>query len=479
MRYTSTRGDLDLSFEDALFCGYAPDGGLLVPREIPDCTSSLKAWSKLSYPDLMFEILSLFISPNEVPQNELKKICGTTFSSTGGVFTSPEIVPVKQVNETLFVAELYHGPTLAFKDLALQLVGSLCQYFLSRSGKSLTVLIATSGDTGSAAIHGVKGKSSIRCFVLFPEGRISSIQEKQMTTVKDNNIHVIGMDCTSDDLDEVLKAVCDDTNFKSQYNISSLNSINVSRILIQTVHYFFAYFRAVEKIKHTKDFPELMVSVPTGAFGNGVAGVFSKLMGLPISKIIIGTNENDILSRFFESGTFKRGSVVKTISPSIDIQVPYNFERFIYFLNGQDSQLVCSVMQKFSKEGIVSFDSNFMQMVKKFILSSSVTDEETRQVIAQMWTQANYLIDPHTAVGVAAQQKLKQLLQLTEPVICLATAHAAKFEDVMHQILPDVVVPVPKVLEGILSREADYTKFSSHKDEAIAILKQMITQYCK
>ena len=402
-------------------------------------------------------------------------------------------MPVVPVSDDLYVAELFHGPTFAFKgkvysliyfnsslDLALQFVGNMCDYFLEKRKLKTTILVATSGDTGSAALQAVKGKNSIECFVLYPKGRISEFQENQMTTIQGNNIHVLCVeDSTSDDLDDILKLLFDDVDFNKQHNLCSINSINWARIMIQMVHYFWSYFRVRDSliknknIENVVDFwPEFNFSVPTGAFGNSFAGILTKKMGLPISRIVVATNENDILNRFLTNGIFSRGSVVKTLSPSIDIQVPYNFERLLYYLSEEQSPQVREWMLQFKETGSLDL-SNLLSKAKEYLLSESINDKETTLIIKQYFTENNYLLDPHSAVGVAAALKLKNVLN-NLPLICLATAHACKFADAMKEAVGFEPVP-PHTIED-MSNLKKYHKEITKKD-AEETLRKMVHEY--
>jgi len=428
----------------------------------------MQQWASLSFVDLSFAICREFVSDNEVPQDDLKKMIVKSYQ----VFDTPEVVPVKKVGDN-YIAELFHGPTFAFKDIALQFVGSLLDYFLTRRNQRMTILVATSGDTGSAAIYGIRGKKNVECFVLYPKGRISPIQERQMTTVFDENVHVISMDCPSDDLDDVVKVLFNDLEFKKKYNLCSINSINWVRIMMQMVHYFFSYFRVREQITSDKNsFPEVVFSIPTGAFGNGTAGLLAKLMGLPAHRLLIATNENDILYRFFESGDFERTNVVQTVSPSIDIQVPYNFERLMYYLTNGDSEKIKKWMDSFQKENKLIFEKSIWDAAKSHMWSSSVNSQETVETMKKYYEEFHYLLDPHSAVGVKAAQKMKDEVK-NFPVICLATADPCKFALVVRKAI-DKDPPLPPSIVELEKKDTKFAEFSSDKAEAEKRLRVMI-----
>lgn len=375
------------------------------------------------------------------------------------------------------MAELFHGQTFSFKDIGLQFVGQLLNYFLGKRNKKITVLVATSGDTGSAAIHACKGKQNIECFVLFPRGRITLTQEKQMTTVDEKNIHVIGVDnVTSDDLDDIIKSLFQDESFRTQYNLCSINSINWARISIQMVHYFYSYFRALE-LTNSPDLSNIIFSVPSGAFGNGLAGIIACYMGLPVEKIIIATNSNDILSKFFNTGIFGKGlQVFPTIAPAIDIQVPYNFERFLFYLLDGNTKLIKDLLQTFEKTGSLDLKP-LLPQARHFVESASISTDQIKQTIKQIHLQYNYLVDPHTAVGIAAINQLPSLDQ-TIPIVCLATAHPAKFETAVQESIGSTFeLPIP-------IKELDYLKthcylFNSNKELSIFYLRKLIIESYK
>ena len=421
MRYSSTRGQVkNLMFEDAVMMGLADDGGLLVPNELPFVESNLDKWRPLSFTELSLEIMLLFTS-GRIPREEFMNMVKQSYAS----FRHPEITPVKSVGK-LHILELFHGPTFAFKDVALQFLGNLFAFFLRKRNHPLRILGATSGDTGSAAIHGMRGKQGVDVFMLYPKGRVSAIQERQMTTVLDSNIHNIAVEGSFDDAQGIVKAIFNDRKFKQTFHLGSVNSINWARILAQIVYYFYAWFRVTGDRRERVSFV-----VPTGNFGNVLAGYYAKLMGLPIDKLIVGTNENDILHRFFSRGEYHSAEVKETLSPSMDIQISSNFERYLYDLAGNSSKQLQLWMDEFEQSGKLTVESNLHKKAQQDFASARVDDEEILSIIRKFHQDLKYLLDPHSAVGVCAAEKI----EIQTPVICLACAHPAKFSKAIRKAL--------------------------------------------
>ena len=415
MKYISTRGGIaPVGFGESVMMGLARDGGLLLPTTIPDVSKQLAKWRKLSYPELAYEIMSLF---TDLPPGDLRTLIDKSYST----FDSKEITPVVQVGG-IHVLELFHGPTLAFKDLALQLLGNLFEYVLKESGQHLNILAATSGDTGSAAIQGVRGKEQIRIFVMHPHGRTSDIQERQMTSVLDDNVFNIAIEGTFDDCQGIMKALFNDLNFKDRYSLGSVNSINWARVLAQIVYYFYAAFCVMDKTGKQS----VRFAVPTGNFGDIFAGYMAAKMGLPIARLILATNENDILSRFFNTGVYSLGKVHATVSPSMDIQVASNFERYLFCRLGQDAAKLKKLMQTFAKEGKISVELDKGKSVDPLFIAGAGNTATTLSTIKEFYDKHGYLLDPHSAVGVHVGM---QHIDAGEPLICLATAHPSKFAD--------------------------------------------------
>ena len=438
-KYISTRGGVEpIDFTSAVMMGLADDGGLLIPEEIPDVRDRLALWRTLSYPELAYELISLYVG-DTIDAASLKGIVQRSYAT----FAAEDVIPVKPVGD-INVCELFHGPTLAFKDVALQFLGNVFEHILGRTGERLNIIGATSGDTGSAAIHGVRGKAGIDIFIMFPEGRVSPLQERQMTTVPDKNVHCIAINGTFDDGQRVLKEIFNDIPFKRKFHLGAVNSVNWARVLAQVVYYFWSAFKVIERTGAK----EVQVCVPTGNFGDIFAGYIAKRMGAPISRLILATNENDILSRFFNSGEYSLGKVQPTISPSMDIQVASNFERYLYYRLGCDAAKVRDAMATFAKEKRLHVDG---PADNDFVAGRGDT-ETTLATIRRYYTDYGYLLDPHTAVGVSVAEKF---LCDSIPTICLATAHPAKFAATIEKALrPGLAVhPTLEALKTLPARK--------------------------
>ena len=447
MKYISTRGGVEpISFKDAVMMGMASDGGLLIPEFFPDVTDKLTSWKSLSFQELAYEIFSLYI--DDIPGNELKGLIDKSYST----FDHPLVTPVSKLKK-VDILELFHGPTLAFKDVALQFLGNTFEYILNERKGKLNILGATSGDTGSAAIQGVRGKDNIHIFIMHPDGKTSPLQALQMTSVLDDNVYNIAVDGSFDDCQNIMKETFADLEFKNKFHLGAVNSVNWARILAQTVYYFHAYNQVAENGS------KLSFSVPTGNFGDIFAGYIARCMGLPIDKLILATNENDILSRFFNSGVYEMGSVNFTISPAMDIQIASNFERFLYFLVGKDSDTVNRLMKQFKTTGKMVVDEESMKRNDCFISASAGT-EKTLAKIKEYWESENYLLDPHTAVGVAVAEDLN-----TESrTVCLSTAHPAKFPDAIENATGKDLAKHPS-LEALKGAETRCKKLPAEKLE--------------
>jgi threonine synthase len=414
MKYISTRGQMKpIGFQDAVMTGLAPDGGLLLPESLPDVSDKLDTWADLAYADLAFEVMRLFAA--DIPDEDLRNLVDKSYSC----FDHPEVAPSIATGD-VHILELFHGPTLAFKDVALQFLGNLFAYILEQRGGRLNILGATSGDTGSAAIHGVRGKPNINIFIMHPAGRTSPLQEKQMTSVLDDNVFNLAVDGTFDDCQHIMKTTFADVPFKKEHSLGSVNSVNWARVLAQTVYYFYSAFRVMKETGAST----VQFSVPTGNFGDILAGYLAQRMGLPVDRLILATNENDILSRFFNSGVYGMAGVVPTISPSMDIQVASNFERYLYYKVGQDAAELNALMADFSQSGELCVTLNGNGVVDDLFVAGRGDTASTLETIKRYKDQYGYVLDPHTAVGVFVAEKH---LSSGAPTICLATAHPAKF----------------------------------------------------
>ncbi len=438
MNYVSTRGGIDpVGFAEAVMMGLATDGGLLVPAEIPRVDGgTLRRWSGLSFQDLALEVIAPYVG-DEIPRDDLRRLIERSYVG----FSHPEVTPVVEVGGTR-ILELFHGPTAAFKDVALQLLGNLFEYVLQRDGGRLNIVGATSGDTGSAAIYGVRGKSRIQIFILHPKGRVSPIQERQMTTVLDPNVHNIAIRGTFDDGQRIVKALFNDLAFKSEYSLGAVNSINWARILAQTVYYVYAWGRV------SGGDPDRQVdfAVPTGNFGDVFAGYLARRMGLPVGRLLIATNRNDIISRFVHTGVYAAGEVYHTLSPAMDIQIASNFERYLYFLLDQDPAAVRALLEDMTRTGRLSVTGERLAQVRADFDAQAVSDPETLDQIRETFERSGYILCPHTAVGVRAARGRPNM-------VCLATAHPAKFVEAVQEAIGEEAPPPPS-LQGLTGKEA-------------------------
>ena len=424
MQYLSTRGHADRKrFCEILLEGLAPDGGLYLPEHYPQVDdATLTRWRGLPYAELAFEILSLYI--DDIPPADLRALCHKTY--TEAVFGTPEIVPLKKLGDTLYLEALSNGPTLAFKDMAMQLLGNLFEYELGRRGEELNILGATSGDTGSAAEYAMRGKTGVRVFMTSPHGRMSPFQQAQMFSLQDANIHNIAIEGVFDDCQDIVKAVSNDLAFKRQYRIGTVNSINWARLVAQVVYYFAGYLQAT-----TDNTQKVSFTVPSGNFGNVCAGHVARCMGLPVAQLVVATNENDVLNEFFRTGVYRvRGSADthETSSPSMDISKASNFERFVFDLLGRDGDRVRTLFgAQLSAQGRFDLgaDPAFRDAAARYgFASGKSTHADRLATIRATWEQFGVMIDTHTADGVKVA---REHLQAGVPMIVLETALPIKF----------------------------------------------------
>ncbi|CAK4867096.1 unnamed protein product [Aphanomyces euteiches] len=440
MDYVSTRGKVtEIGFIDAVLMGLADDGGLIIPKHIPQVSAEmLGKWQQLSYSELALEIFTLFIN-EEIPRNDLKELVDNSYST----FRDPAVTPLHRLNDELYILELFHGPTFAFKDVALQFLGNLYGYISRKTNSIIHILGATSGDTGASAIEGVRGKEGIRICILHPHQKVSKVQELQMTTVDDTNVLNLAVEGTFDDCQRIIKELFADVDFKHRYHLRAINSINIARILAQTVYYFYAYLQLSKENKAKK----LNFSVPTGNFGDIFAGYLARKMGLPIHKLILATNENNILERFIREGVYEPGAFRGTYSPSMDIQVASNFERYLFYLYGEDGQAVSTIMQQFKDTGRVVIPADKLKLVQADFIGYSVENEESLDTIRTYYDKYNYLLDPHTACGVAAADKLAEA---NEATVSLSTAHPAKFDESIQ--LRNIEQVFPQQIQALFNK---------------------------
>jgi threonine synthase len=412
MKFISTRGQTPaLGFSDAVATGLAPDGGLYLPERLPDISGKLDAWAKLSYAELCFEFLKLFAT--DIAPEKLREIVNKSYTR----FDHPDIAPLRKLDDKTWVLELFHGPTLAFKDFALQLLGNLYEHQCAVRSESLTVLGATSGDTGAAAIYGLLDRARAKIFILYPDGRVSPLQERQMACTGADNVFALAIEGTFDDAQAVLKTIFEDQDFRARHRLSAVNSINLARVLAQCVYYVYAWLKLPAKARENLEFV-----VPTGNFGNVLAGWLVQKMGVPIAGFRVATNQNDILYRLFTTGDYSVSEVHPSHAPSMDIQVASNFERFLYFAENRDPARVREVMSEFKKTGKYTFT----HFNRDSFSASRTTDAEIAKIIADVYAKYGYVVDPHTACGFKG-------LAADRTSVVLSTAHPAKFPDVIKQ----------------------------------------------
>ncbi len=436
MKYISTLGKTDpVNIETAILNGYAPDGGLYVPEYIPKVSpEQLDSWRPLSFTDLAFEIISLYLDRSIVPAVDLREIIDKSY----GTFESPAITPVLPCKsiKNVYILELFRGPTLSFKDIAMGFLLNLMEYFLTRRNERRNILVATTGDTGPACGYAAIGKKTINAWLLYPQGLISPEQVGQMTQLDETNIRSVAVkECPDggDDLDRVIAQLMGDADTKKKYSISSVNSINWGRVMAQIVHHFYGYFRVTENSGE-----KAVIAVPGGAFGNLCSGAIAMEMGLPLEKLICANNSNATLFRIFTDGVMSRKALINTISSAMDIVIPYNFWRYLFIRTGMDHIKFRTWFDQFNKTGEVAFDAESLAQIRRGIIAESVDDQRTKALIRNLFEQEQYLLDPHGAVALESALTLKEELPEDIPLLCLATAHPAKFPKVMSEIFKDL-----------------------------------------
>lgn len=471
MKYISTRGNTaPMQFSDVLLMGLAPDGGLMLPEYYPQIDNeTLNKWRKLGYADLAFEIMSLFAT--DIPADDLRLIINKTY--TKQAFGSDEITPVSPLCDNLSLLELSNGPTLAFKDVAMQFLGNAFEYVLDKKNERLTIIGATSGDTGSAAEYALRGKKNISVFMMSPHGKMSEFQRAQMYSLDDANIHNIAVEGMFDDCQDIVKSLQEDAEFKKKYSLGTVNSINWGRILAQIVYYFKGYFAAT-----TNNEQKLSFCVPSGNFGNVCAGLFAKQMGLPIDRLIVATNENDVLHEFFSTGKYtprQSSETYVTSSPSMDISKASNFERFVYLLLDKDSAYLAQLFNDVKLGKGFDLSDKLSEISQKFgFVSGKSTHQDRLDTIKKIYTKTQRLIDPHTADGVKVAL---QLQRQDEHILVAETALPAKFEDTIVEALGKIDLPRPEHTIG-LEDKPQYVTVVPNDAEAVAqIIKQHITAY--
>ena len=441
MKYISTRGQApDLDFADVLLSGLARDGGLYVPDVWPVFSAEeIAQFTDLPYAELALRIIRPFVG-DSIGSSALAGIIDGAYSR----FDAPEIAPLKEIGKNEYLLELFHGPTLAFKDMALQILGPAFDHVLKKRSETITIIGATSGDTGSAAIEACRDRDAIEIFMLHPLGWVSDAQRRQMTTVQSANVHNIAIEGTFDDCQNLVKAMFNDEALRDRLHLGAVNSINWARIMAQTVYYFFAAARIGAPAG------PVSFAVPTGNFGNVFSGYGAHQMGLVVDQFVIGSNSNDILARFFETGAMTLSEVHPTISPSMDIQISSNFERLLFDLLDRDADRCRAIMGTFRDTGTFSIDNAVLESAQVLFYGARFDDEATKQAIREVYDATGELVDPHTAVGIAAGRAQRR--DQSVPLIALATAHPAKFPDAVKDATGQRPVP-PERLASLLGAE--------------------------
>jgi threonine synthase len=474
MKYISTRGGGEpQEFCDILLGGLAPDGGLYLPESYPQVGDRLEAWRKLSYAELAFEILSLYVT--DIPAADLKAICDKTYTAqtyrwSRDAAKAGDIVPLTSLEPDFHLLELSNGPTLAFKDMAMQLLGNLFEYVLDKRGETINILGATSGDTGSAAEYAMRGKHNVRVFMLSPEGKMSAFQRAQMYSLQDENIFNIAVRGMFDDAQDIVKAVSNDADFKAKYKIGAVNSINWARVAAQIVYYFKGYFEATSSSAE-----EVAFCVPSGNFGNICAGHIARMMGLPIARLVLATNENNVLDEFFRTGIYRPRATAETYvtsSPSMDISKASNFERFMFDLVGRDPAIVRQLWRQVDAGGSFSLaDGPFAARLPDYGFISGCSSHADRlATIRDVWQRYGLMIDTHTADGVKVAREHRVAGM---PMVVLETAQAVKFAETIREALDREPVR-PEELEGIenLPQKVEVV------DAALDQVKDIIVRHC-
>jgi threonine synthase len=445
MRYISTRGNSpEANFKEVLLSGLAPDGGLYLPTAWPQFNvEELREilGDEYGYEDLASEIIWPFVE-GSMEKHDLRRLLEKAYGS----FSEENIVPLKHIRSKLWIAELFHGPTLAFKDIALQLVGELFEFQLQNDSERITIVGATSGDTGSAAIEACRDREAMEIFILHPHGRTSEVQRRQMTSVRSANVFNIAIEGTFDDCQDLVKAMFADIEFSERINMSAVNSINWARVMAQIVYYWWASMQVVDN-------GPVNFCVPSGNFGNIFAGYSAHNMGLPVEKFIVASNTNDVLDRFFRSGEMELRDVKPTFSPSMDIQISSNFERLLFEIYGRNGSLVEKVFHELRTARSLSVDEENLIEIQNKWLSQKVNDQETLETISKIADEFDYLIDPHTAVGLKTAESF--MSELDAPTISLATAHPSKFPNAVEQA-SGISPSLPQHLSDLFEREESY-----------------------
>lgn len=461
MNYLSTRGEAPvLSFTEALLAGLARDGGLYVPQSYPQLTQAeIAGFAGLSYAEVAESVIGPFTGA-EIDAHDFSQMVHEAY----GTFRHCAVAPLTQIGDNLFILELFHGPTLAFKDVAMQLLGRMMDHVLKKQGKRATIVGATSGDTGAAAIEAFRGLEQVDVFIMYPHGRVSDVQRRQMTTVEGDNIHTIALEGTFDDCQAILKGLFNNHAFRDGIGLSGVNSINWARVVAQIVYYFTS--AVVLGAPHRK----VSFAVPTGNFGDILAGYAAKRMGLPIERLVIATNENDILARTLNDGIYEVRGVHATQSPSMDIQVSSNFERLIFDACGRDAALVRNLMASLNQSGRFELPVSVLTKITQEFDAYRTGETGTAKEMARVWRECGVLIDPHTAVGVHAARKAAHNDRAT-PMVVLSTAHPAKFGAAVEKATGQKPV-LPSHLAGLMDRQERFTVLANDQTKIEAFIRE-------
>ena len=452
MLYNSTRGESPIvPFSEVLLGGLAPDGGLYMPQTFPKFSiEEIESWSNLPFHQLASKILYTYVE-SEIDESIFLKLLEEAYSS----FDEEDVVKLKEIEENHWVLELFHGPTLAFKDVAMQLLGALLNHFAKEKGEKIVVLGATSGDTGAAAISACARHENVEVYILYPHEKVTEFQRKQMTTTQSKNVYPLAIETDFDGCQNIVKKMFLDEDFKhTKVRFIAAKSINWARCMTQSVYFFWSYLRLKGK-------GDLTFSIPSGNFGHAYAGWTAKEMGLPIKRLIIATNENDVLHQTFSNNLYAKTNVVQTLAPSMDISVASNFERLLYNLYDNDSSLLAKNMRAFPEKSIDIPDSK-IDAVSNFFKSHCSNDQEIIKQIINTHQKIGYLIDPHTATGVRASNEISPS---NEPVITMGTAHPAKFSEAIEQAIPDYHSSLPKKVEKTFQQEEQFNILEENYEE--------------
>jgi threonine synthase len=458
MRYVSTRGGAEpVGFAEALLAGLAPDGGLYIPEAWPAFTrDEIAGFAGRPYAEVAAAVLARFVG-DDIPRAEIERMTAEAYAS----FAHPAVTPLKQLDSGLWLLELFHGPTLAFKDVAMQLLARLYDHVLARRGRTLTIVCATSGDTGGAAVEAFRGAAHARIVVLFPEGRISEVQRRFMTTTGEANVATVAVEGTFDDCQAIVKALFADAAFRAEVDLSGVNSINWARVVAQAVYYFTA--AAALGAPHRP----IGFCVPTGNFGDAFAGYVAMKMGLPIARMVVATNANDIVARAFATGRYARGQVVATQSPAMDIQVASNFERLYFEAVGRDAAETARAFDGFGRTGAIDLPTQAFDQLKGLFAGVAIDEAETAATIRATLEQTGEVIDPHTAVGVAAA---KRAGRTEAPLVVLSTAHPAKFPEAVRAAIEREPALHPRA-HGLFDRAETIDRLAAEAEAVKAYIR--------